>query len=761
VDNASATSVLAEIEEGGVGRVEVTPLSSSVEAIHWSKLSEHFPVPTNKIINLPQVKPKGIPKIQFAFKKESATAKTEREAKLDIIKGVFKKSWNGYKEHAWLQDELSPVSGNFRNPFASWGATLVDALDTLWIMGMKTDFEEAVKAIDKIDFTTTPRADIPIFETTIRYLGGFLAAYDLSDRKYDSLLKKAVELAEVLISAFDTPNRMPQMYYYWRPAFASQPHRASNRVVLAEIGSLSVEFTRLAQLTGEHKYYDAIARITDALDEFQNKTRLAGMWPTYLDASGCKHIDYSVIDNAAQKPLPSVDNEEPAEQPTTPTKTEGKAPPEEEKLSPDGKKYKPLDLPPPIEFKAEQPTISPEENLEQALKIADKVQGIGESLKRRQLDVEAPLAEVATSTETAPAVPTPTRPECEEQGFVSSSDYGNEEYTLGGMSDSTYEYLPKQWLLLGGVIEKYRKMYEKSMDVVKDNLLFRPMLPNKDDILFSGKLLVPKEKPAVGNGELEGENAHLTCFAGGMFGMGAKIFDRPEDLKIAEKLTEGCVWSYNMTATGIMPESFITVPCESLSGCEWNETKYWEAIDPGADGRMETWKQQMDTYDSQMAAASSWYSEQMAAFTDPPKVPATGAVGVEAEATPLPKPRVDTELESSLEKRQLDVAESETKPKVNTVPAQNIADDSKPILANSEKNLMIESEPEEADDPPSPGTPVQPEASTEPSLTLPTFPAVYSPKPPLSHKEYVQNRIQEERLPPGVTNIRARNYILR
>ena len=80
---------------------------------------------------------------------------------------------------------------------------------------------------------------------------------------------------------------MPETYYRWKPTFSSNPHRASTRVVLAELGSLSMEFTRLAQLSGEPKYYDAIARITDALEEYQNSTRLPGMWPTYIDASGC------------------------------------------------------------------------------------------------------------------------------------------------------------------------------------------------------------------------------------------------------------------------------------------------------------------------------------------------------------------------------------------------------------------------------------------------------------------------------------------
>jgi mannosyl-oligosaccharide alpha-1,2-mannosidase len=205
------------IEKLGGDRASLIPPSSTIAPIHWQKQIEHFPVEPKSIIKLPSGKPKPIPKIQYAFKSESSAAKTDREGKLSVIKGVMQRAWDGYKQHAWMHDELKPVSGTNRDPFAGWGATMVDALDTLWIMGMRDEFEDAVKAVEKIDFTTTTRADIPLFETTIRYLGGFIAAYDLSDRKYKALLTKAVELAEILISAFDTPNRMPQTYYYWRP----------------------------------------------------------------------------------------------------------------------------------------------------------------------------------------------------------------------------------------------------------------------------------------------------------------------------------------------------------------------------------------------------------------------------------------------------------------------------------------------------------------------------------------------------------------
>jgi mannosyl-oligosaccharide alpha-1,2-mannosidase len=63
-----------------------------------------------------------------------------------------------------------------------------------------------------------------------------------------------------------------------------------------------------------------------------------------------------------------------------------------------------------------------------------------------------------------------------------------------------------------------------------------------------------------------------------MFGIGAKIFDRPEDLKTAEQLVDGCIWAYDAMATGLMPEIFKMVPCEGLDKCPWDEKKWLAAV---------------------------------------------------------------------------------------------------------------------------------------------------------------------------------------
>lgn len=197
---------------GGDGRLEIIGATDKPK-IHWTQLPDHFPVPTDMLIQLPTGKPKAIPKVQYDFKKEAVAD----EKRLDAIRQVFSFSWSGYRKKAWMQDELSPMSGKYRNPFNNWGATLVDALDTLWMLDLKEEFEEAVGAVAKIDFTTSPRNDIPLFETVIRYLGGLIGAYDISGGNYKILLDKAVELADILMGAFDTPNRMPMTYYLWKP----------------------------------------------------------------------------------------------------------------------------------------------------------------------------------------------------------------------------------------------------------------------------------------------------------------------------------------------------------------------------------------------------------------------------------------------------------------------------------------------------------------------------------------------------------------
>ncbi|KAI1497166.1 glycoside hydrolase [Biscogniauxia marginata] len=416
--------------------------------VRWKKLPARYPVET--LATLPTDTPaKPIPRVQAPKPEEDATTRQERMNRLAAVKDSFTHSWQGYKKQAWGHDEIKPLSGEYKDPFGGWAASLVDSLDTLWIMGMKDEFEAAAEACNNIDFTTTMARDINIFETTIRYLGGFLAAYELSEKKYPKLLTKAIEVANLVMSAFDTPNHMPITRFPWREYVKGKDQRAPGTVLVAEIGSLSLELTKLSQLTGDMQFYDAAQRIYDELEDGQRETLLPGMWPVIVDAS------------------------------------------------------------------------------------------------------KSPMK------------------------------FTGDSFSLGGMSDSTFEYLGKYYLLLGGALDQPRRLYEGFIDVAKKHLLRRALNPDNLPLAFFGDARVAKQADDETYVVTSPRAQHLTCFAGGMVGLAAKIFDRPSDLEVAAQLTDGCVWSYTSTITGIGPEIFYFIPCDPdirKDDCKWSEERWTGAL---------------------------------------------------------------------------------------------------------------------------------------------------------------------------------------
>jgi len=104
--------------------------SPSVDAdggrFHWASVPQRHPVAST--IPIPSSTPGSIPAIQHRFPREGADARRVRMARLDAVKGNFTHAWQGYKTHAWMSDEVAPLSGRASNPFGGWAATLVDAL---------------------------------------------------------------------------------------------------------------------------------------------------------------------------------------------------------------------------------------------------------------------------------------------------------------------------------------------------------------------------------------------------------------------------------------------------------------------------------------------------------------------------------------------------------------------------------------------------------------------------------------------------------
>ena len=244
----------------------------------WSSVS--FQYPPGSLTPLPLSPPYRLPPVQAPRRIEGLMVLKLREKRRELVKEVFMADWEAYKKHAWMKDALKPISGSYRDQFSGWAATLVDSLDTLWIMGLRKEFDEAVEAVVGIDFGVSGSHHVNTFETNIRYLGGLIAAYDLSKR--DSLLTKAIELGDLLYAAFNTENRMPVDFIDFEQAKTGKGLQVEPLVVSASPGSLSLEFIRLSQLTGDPKYYDAIARVMNVFYQGQNRTKIPGLWPTMV-----------------------------------------------------------------------------------------------------------------------------------------------------------------------------------------------------------------------------------------------------------------------------------------------------------------------------------------------------------------------------------------------------------------------------------------------------------------------------------------------
>ncbi|RHZ47128.1 hypothetical protein Glove_590g23 [Diversispora epigaea] len=214
-------------------------------------------------------------KIQYEFNNiiETAQEKAVREKRRDSIKNGFLHAWRGYSKYAWGYDELRPVSNIGKVKFNGWGATIVDSLDTLWIMDLKDEFNKSLEFVKTLNFTSS-NSKSNVFETIIRYLGGLLSAFEFSEEPI--FLEKAKELGSALLPSFDTPTGLPYNFVHLNPdrSIVDPPDGGG---LLAEVGTSCLEFTKLSKLTGEDEYFYIVNNITNTI--FNAKKPIPGLFP--------------------------------------------------------------------------------------------------------------------------------------------------------------------------------------------------------------------------------------------------------------------------------------------------------------------------------------------------------------------------------------------------------------------------------------------------------------------------------------------------
>merc|ERR1719316_1702913 len=103
------------------------------------------PAPLASLSTLePQALKESWPKEWIQKHGESTLLQSQRKADgwAEEIRGAMVHTWRGYRSRAWGHDDLKPVSGHFKD-WCRLGITILDALTTIWLMGLKEEFAQA------------------------------------------------------------------------------------------------------------------------------------------------------------------------------------------------------------------------------------------------------------------------------------------------------------------------------------------------------------------------------------------------------------------------------------------------------------------------------------------------------------------------------------------------------------------------------------------------------------------------------------------
>ncbi|XP_075041487.1 endoplasmic reticulum mannosyl-oligosaccharide 1,2-alpha-mannosidase-like [Mixophyes fleayi] len=232
------------------------------------------PVQTSAPTAVRMKEPTKAPSQEVAEPKDPVPTSERQEA----VAEAFRHAWKGYKQFAWGYDELKPISKSYSEWFGL-GLTLIDALDTMWIMGMKEEFQEAKEWVAS-KLTFDKNVDVNLFESTIRILGGLLSTYHLTQ---DPLfLDKAKDIGTRLLPAFKTPSKVPYSDVNIGKGTAHPPRWTSDSTV-AEVTSVQLEFRELSRLTGDDQFKKVVDQVTQHVHTLSGKRD--GLVPMFINTN--------------------------------------------------------------------------------------------------------------------------------------------------------------------------------------------------------------------------------------------------------------------------------------------------------------------------------------------------------------------------------------------------------------------------------------------------------------------------------------------
>ncbi|KAJ2348092.1 mannosyl-oligosaccharide alpha-1,2-mannosidase [Coemansia sp. RSA 2618] len=177
------------------------------------------------------------------------------------VVGAARDAWHAYAQDAFGRDEYMPLSHTGRNfTHLGVGYIMADMLDTLWLMGLRSEYAQARDFLAN-QVTFDQRGAISLFETTIRLLGGLLSAFHLSGETDYKLLALADDLGTRLARSFNTTTGIPPETAILR----SDGMPFATECSTSESSTLQLEFRYLAKLTGKREYQQQVDRIMDVM----------------------------------------------------------------------------------------------------------------------------------------------------------------------------------------------------------------------------------------------------------------------------------------------------------------------------------------------------------------------------------------------------------------------------------------------------------------------------------------------------------------
>ncbi|GJJ15130.1 hypothetical protein Clacol_009405 [Clathrus columnatus] len=197
----------------------------------------------------------------ITVQKPGLSVPSEFAASKDAVKELFTNAFSAYTKFAFGHDDETQyasanlgfvaVTKSFVDGLGGWGASIVDGMDTMKIMGLDDLFEKALNFSQFIDFSQTGTGDtISVFESTIRYVGGLLSVYELNGNEPQFLVDQAESLAKKLALGFTGSSPIP-----WNSIDFGANQAATNSISnVAQAGTLTLEWSRLSKYTGNNTY---------------------------------------------------------------------------------------------------------------------------------------------------------------------------------------------------------------------------------------------------------------------------------------------------------------------------------------------------------------------------------------------------------------------------------------------------------------------------------------------------------------------------